>query len=320
MLIAGVVPHLEVWGGVRRYLEIGNAMVDAGHQYHLYVLNPGDPWIQFKGEILPFKEHENYQHDIVFSGASECMHLLEGIKSDHKVILVVSRSYKEKYLDIWRKFGREYIWVGANHGWRGQFCGEVVGGFTVPGGVNTKFFKPDHSKRGKTIRVSYYCRPQTVSCLYQTEEAIKKFASDYKPGWEFFGYDKRLPGYQVEGVTFTACHSQFDLLGLLQSSHLVLSLKEGGIWNNNIVEGMACGCAAICKAHESSSFFEVGKTGRIAVDEIELYGCLVDFYKHPDWLLECGRNACEVIQDYSWDIYCRKLLEVVEVWKSQRFQ
>ncbi len=37
MKIAVILPHIKLFGGVKRYLELGNVFVDMGHQFIIYV-------------------------------------------------------------------------------------------------------------------------------------------------------------------------------------------------------------------------------------------------------------------------------------------
>lgn len=57
MKIAAVLPHVEVFGGVRRYIEIGNELTRRGHHFVIYHPRGIKPdWIEFKGETRSFDD------------------------------------------------------------------------------------------------------------------------------------------------------------------------------------------------------------------------------------------------------------------------
>src|SRR5262249_58431992 len=54
MRISLFLPHVGVFGGVRRFLELGNAWVDAGHEVDLYHPGGAAPgWLPFRGSTRP---------------------------------------------------------------------------------------------------------------------------------------------------------------------------------------------------------------------------------------------------------------------------
>src|SRR6266536_6705810 len=54
MRISLFLPHVGVFGGVRRYLELGNAWVALGHGVTLFHPEGGPPgWLPFAGAVAP---------------------------------------------------------------------------------------------------------------------------------------------------------------------------------------------------------------------------------------------------------------------------
>src|SRR5258708_36069603 len=62
--IAAILPHLGVFGGIRRYLSLGNEWVQLGHHVTLYTPAGAPPgWMPFAGEVRPWD---------AIAGAEEC--------------------------------------------------------------------------------------------------------------------------------------------------------------------------------------------------------------------------------------------------------
>jgi len=69
MKIAALLPHLEVFGGVRRYLEIGNELQRRRYRFVLFHPDGGRPdWFDFKGETKPIPVlGEEKRNSFIFS-------------------------------------------------------------------------------------------------------------------------------------------------------------------------------------------------------------------------------------------------------------
>src|SRR5258708_4255764 len=52
MRLAAVLPHLSVFGGIRRYLSLGNCWIDQGHEVVLFTPTGEAPsWLPFRGLV-----------------------------------------------------------------------------------------------------------------------------------------------------------------------------------------------------------------------------------------------------------------------------
>ena len=75
--IAAVLPHLRVFGGIRRYLSLGSVWHAWGHEVVLYTPD-GAPseWLPFPGSIRPFSTLSMGAHDVAFTRVMPCMCLI----------------------------------------------------------------------------------------------------------------------------------------------------------------------------------------------------------------------------------------------------
>ena len=66
--IAAVLPHLRVFGGIRRYLSLGQMWTDWGHEVVLYTPD-GAPatWLPFAGTVRSFRELGDRPHDVALT-------------------------------------------------------------------------------------------------------------------------------------------------------------------------------------------------------------------------------------------------------------
>src|SRR5215472_4527989 len=69
MRIALFLPHVGVFGGVRRYLELGNEWVAMGHEVTLHHPDGTSPvWLPFAGRAAPLAEAAGTSSDLALCG------------------------------------------------------------------------------------------------------------------------------------------------------------------------------------------------------------------------------------------------------------
>jgi glycosyltransferase involved in cell wall biosynthesis len=326
MKIAALVPHIEVCGGVRRYFEMGNALMNYGHKYDLFykdLLTCKTPWMKFNGNLLSYGHLQFGDYDLVFTGAAECLDDLAKVKATVRCVLVVARFYTECYEAIWKRYKDDYLWVGCGSKWKEQFCGDnIPKGYDCPGGVNVNYFVPDEKRRSskECMLVLFYRRDEGyIRGLPIALEGIKKF-TPRRLNWEFVGYDvkpvpdswKGLEAYGIYGVQLT---TQEGLLRLLQSGDIILSAQVDGIWNNILAEGMACGMAGLGTPTASSDFLTNYETGRIIMpgDSDSIADCLSWFDSNIEVLSSYQVQALNCIRSlFSWGNFADRFIKIVK--------
>ena len=94
MRIAAILPHVEVFGGVRRYIEIGNNFVKRGHSFKIYHTDGSPPtWLEFFGETRPLKQVILEENDIAISSDYAVLDYL-GRANARKKIFYCLREHK----------------------------------------------------------------------------------------------------------------------------------------------------------------------------------------------------------------------------------
>ena len=64
-----LLPGVGVFGGVRRFLALGNALVARGHRFVLYHPEGTAPgWLRFAGETRPLAALADAEHPVLLCG------------------------------------------------------------------------------------------------------------------------------------------------------------------------------------------------------------------------------------------------------------
>jgi hypothetical protein len=140
MKIAAVLPHLEVFGGVRRYLEIGNELVKRGHSYVIFHPDGSLPtWFGFLGKVKPFSSLRKEIFDFGLCSEYAVLPTFERLNAKIKFFYFVLEGHKEE-----RKVARaNYLFLGNSDG----ICRRLQKKYKIfcqkaAGGVNPNIFYP----------------------------------------------------------------------------------------------------------------------------------------------------------------------------------
>ena len=155
MKIAAIVPHLQPFGGIRRFLEVGNVMTARGHDYTLYARDTPagaqiSAWMDYHGKFSNWEEAEfTFKADVVLIGDPSSLEILEDPSftiSGKVYIWVIAAGIK-----VFREQYQEYDAKGYSMILNTRlYLKDFPTALICAGGVNTSTFTP------KTLRVGYY--------------------------------------------------------------------------------------------------------------------------------------------------------------------
>jgi len=142
--IGAIVPHLKCFGGIRRFLEIGNEFVSRGYNYTIFSgAEQSCNWFKFNGSI---KSWESIKADMVLVGDPPSFKVLPKTTAKQIFIYVIGG---EDYFDQYQQVYNKYPFILNNKRLLQKFPNAE---YVVEGGVNTKTFIP------KKPKVLYYPR------------------------------------------------------------------------------------------------------------------------------------------------------------------
>lgn len=314
--IGGMVHTLNIHGGVRRYLELGNAFASGGNNYHLFVhtLQEKSPWLGFKGVQHPYHEYAEQRLDIAFTGAYEGFRDLLLSNSDKKVVMVVAKFYADKYLQLWREKGNALKWIGVASDWNKGM--EEISGTCIAGGVNTKFFTPVFPVQKHKPVIAFYARTGDGRGI----ERILGLAKILWSEATFVGFDApdypTMSGNLPSNMSIVQTPTQEALRTVLQSADIVVSCMRSAGWNNVIAEGSSCGCVPIANDAGTKDVILHGRTGFVCGSqwfEKEAAEYIRHLAANWDIMDRMARRANAWVRQFDWDIVAEKI--ITEVYK-----
>jgi glycosyltransferase involved in cell wall biosynthesis len=320
MRISLFLPHVGVFGGVRRFLELGNAWAATGHAVTLF--HPGGErpgWLAFAGEVAPMATAAAGESELALCADPHSYPAFASHRAHAHLYYCVIEG--DPGLD--QALADSHVRLAANSGalrrtltWRTRR--PVLDGI---GGINMRQFHPDPARpEGPPLRIlvnGRRSRPKKGTDLIL--RALAGLAGR-APEFEIVLFDTLGPqnrqdprdGAQLPpGARFVLDPTQDELAALYRSSHLFVAAERKAGWCNTALEAMASGVAVVCTPSGTTDFARDGQNA------------LVVPFRHPYFLRKairralndatlCGRLAAAgpaTARAWSWEMLAAKLLD-----------
>ncbi len=224
MKVAAIVPHLQCFGGIRRFLEIGNCMVDFGIDYTIYPRKEKIcEWFDYRGKV---GDCSRIEADYVMASYPPDFKILSRVKG--KVFIYVLAG--GKYIPMYKQLYGKYPFILNNR----VFLKPFPGSHLVEGAVNIHRFRPGVYIIREKPRVLYFDKG--------TKGAEHIHSS--------------LAG--IDGIKLVSFKGLNDskLVKLYQSADFFVSWENRPGWSNTAAEALACGLTVVTSGKNCEPFID----------------------------------------------------------------
>jgi glycosyltransferase involved in cell wall biosynthesis len=263
-----LLPGVGVFGGVRRFLALGNALVQRGHRFVLYHPDGSAPdWLPFHGEVRPLAALAAAEHHVLLCGEPSLLADFETARARLKLFYVVLEKLPGE-----RRIVRHPGWVilANSSGIRARLARRYgVRAEEAIGGLDAQIFHPAATARPphpSPLRVMIYGRlsrgRKGTQLAIQAAERVdrrlrrRRDRDPLRPSSiELVLFDHLGPGNERDPrseLRTTLQHefplnlSQAELAALYASADVFISAEKRAGWNNTVAEAMACGVPVVC--------------------------------------------------------------------------
>ncbi len=310
MKIAALLPHVDIFGGVRRYLEIGNEFSRRGYRFVLFLPEKTKPdWMEFVGTIKPFSSLNEESFDIGLCSEYSILPYFEKLEAAFKFFYFLLEGHKQER-EVIRK---NYFFLGNSEG----MCRRIerkykIPCFRAPGGVNTEFFNPQKREgRKDELRILCYGR------LYKRRKGIRQVIRAVE------GLDKKYPGLKLvlfdslvgkdrkdpRSMVKTCLPHEFHLNPpqsrmpwLYSQADIFVSGERRAGWSNTVAEAMACRVPVVCTRSGTRDFAFHDQTALVVPFPLPflLRRQIMRLIEDEDLRLRLAKAGNEKIQAFSW--------------------
>jgi glycosyltransferase involved in cell wall biosynthesis len=316
--IGAILPHLLVFGGVRRYIELGNAFTARGHEFVLFTPEGSMPtWLSFAGSASEIASLPSSSLDIAICGSPELVPELDRAGARVKVFYLQLEGVDNEATIV--KSGRYRIMVnssGLRKRIRRSYGVEPIDGI---GGVNPELFHPLPRMRSQS---SF-----TILCYGRLSRPRKgtRFVVDAARWMHRHGYDVELhlfdtinPGESDPRIGFEAglpCRFYVDLpqdrmAGMYSAADAFVSAEHRAGWCNTAAEAASCGLPLVC-TQSGTEDFAVNEKSAIIIKRrsaLAVRRSLMRLYHDRDLARRLGEGARRIISEFTWDRVCDRML------------
>ena len=318
--IAAVLPHLRVFGGIRRYLSLGQVWTDWGHEVVLYTPD-GEPatWLPFTGTVRPFREIGDRRHDLALTPQPALLGALARVPTTRRAWYCAAENEPGEDLAIEEPGLLLAAVSGALAARLARRAGRPVVDGT--GAVDATFFRPDRGRRdpARKVVLAYGRRSRPRKGTDLVVRAVKDVLPRH-PGLELVLFDHVGPGNEQDPrdrfapgfpARFVLNPTADELAALYASSDVFVAAEKRAGWCNTAAEAMASGACVVCTPSGTGDFARHGQTA------------LVVRLRHPFFLARAidraladaalrarlGTAGRAEVERHGWPALAAKLLE-----------
>ncbi|MBI5171165.1 MAG: glycosyltransferase family 4 protein [Candidatus Eisenbacteria bacterium] len=263
MRIATFLPHVGVFGGVRRFLELGNEWVARGHDVTLYHPEGNAPaWLPYRGRVVPLTAAADAESDVAVCADPHTYGTFRAHRSGRHVYYCVIEG--DAGLD--RALPDHGVTLAANSGALRAKLARRAGRPVLDGvgGIRTSVFRPLPALRaGTPLRVLVNGRRSRPK--KGTDLVLRVLAGlvGKVPEFEVVLFDSvdvhnrqdpRDGAPLPPNARFVIGPTQEELVALYQSSHVFVAAERKAGWCNTALEALASGCAVVCTRSGTRDF------------------------------------------------------------------
>ena len=262
MRIGVFLPHVGVFGGVRRFLELGNAWSARGHQVTLY--HPGGEapaWLPFRGRVAPLAAAAGAESDLALCAEPHTFEAFAGHRAARHLYYCVL----EGDPGVARALAVPDMLLAANSGplrraLERRTRRPVLDG---AGGINLAQFHPDPTRRpAGPLRIllnGRRSRPRKgTDLILRALRGLERLTPLEIVLFDSLGpenrQDPRDGGALPPHARFVIDPRQDELVALYQGAHLFVAAERKAGWCNTALEAMACGAAVVCTRSGTTDF------------------------------------------------------------------
>jgi glycosyltransferase involved in cell wall biosynthesis len=315
MKISFLIPDFQLYGGIRRIIELSNHLVDFGHAVYIFHTDgSGCEWLEVKAEIKSLADFFEFEHGHLIYAFHPQYSDVARAKAKHKYYYNLNL-YNKRRLKWWPLFllklwddymywlkkslldknAKVFVNCTDSKIWLKENFGLDVE--VVFGGVNQKLFHPvDIKKKQGEIKVLTTGSPKYWKGTKIVEQAIKIVRKKY-PQVAFETYHGK--GY-----------AQSKLAEVYSSADIFVDAQYYLGWNNPIAEAMACKVPVICgDVGQNKDIALQGETAiLVPVRSPEKYAeTIIRLINDKALRDKVVKNAFKKISEFTWEKAARKL-------------
>lgn len=316
--IAVILPSMKLFGGVKRFVELGHRFMARGHRFTVFTPDGvGPDWCDFRGDVAELSTLDGSPRDILFFTEPVYIDAVRRSRAPKKVFYHVKRSTP---LDAVLACAGVEVFVNSSDMCRYDTAKYGIEPFEAAGGVDVELFgsTPRRNSADSTVRILTYGRlNRRKKGTHIVVKACRRVYRRYK-NLELILFDTPLDDSARRRVESFTCEVPFRFVvdlpvermpELYREADMFVSAERDAGWANTSAEAMAAQTPVIATKSGTGDFLFNGETGLRVVRHpffVARAICrLIDDRPLRERLAESGLQR---IREFDWDRLAGKIL------------
>ncbi len=320
MRLAVILPNTKLYGGVKRFFELGDALLRMGHTLVVFSPQAERPdWYEGDVEVASIDTAYNRPFEAAFITETQFLPVLTVMKAVRKILYFVRPSDSLKIL---KRYPDVEVFANSTNSWETARSKYGIEAFQAYGGVNTKAYFPktiQPTGNGEPVVVLTYGR--IVEKKKGTMLVVKACERLQRRGYnlKLLLFDTPVNEKAERAIRnfkasvpfeFVVGHPVGKNVELYHRADIFVSAERKAGYSNTSAEAMASGLPVIGTTSGTRDFLLHRETGlvvsrwswRIA----SAIAMLIDDFELRRTLAHAGRRK---IEEYNWDTLAARIVE-----------
>lgn len=312
MRMGVILPTTKLYGGVKRFLELGNRFIARGHSFCLFTPEGGTPgWFAFRGEARPISALNAVPLDALFITETEFLPDLLRAAVGRRVFYCVSPSQAERLASVIRSPGVEVYAAssGLCETIRRRYGRDPV---RAIGAVDCDAFRPrrDREPSGEVVVLAYgrlHRRGKGTREVVGACEALHRKGLPIR----LLLFDSPVDENARRLIREFTCDVPFEFVvdhpvaenyKIFERADVFVAAERKAGWSNTCAEAMASRVAVVATTAGTRDFLEDGVTGLVVWRNTwSIRRALRRLAEDPALRRRLAQAGYERIQPFTWD-------------------
>lgn len=319
MNLGVILPHTKLYGGVKRFRDLGNKFIEKGHNFTVFTPEGLSPdWFKFKDNILQLETLPSHTLDALFLTETSFLKDLYNSSSKRKILYHVAEFVDirkvNKYpgVEVFACSWNIYDLNQRKHG---------MDAFKAFGGIDTRNYFPKNTeaKHRDTFTVISYGRlaekrkgtmmvVKACEQIYKKKKNIRLLLFDSAETGKINKYHKKFK--TIIPHEFILNHPVHKNVELFHRADIFASCEKRAGWANTAAEAMASGLPVVATASGSKDFLIHNETGLVVKRNVRsLRKEIEHLMNNPNEIVRLGKAGRLKIEDFDWGILADQILD-----------
>lgn len=318
--IGVLLPHVKLYGGIKRFLELGNQFVGLGHEFTAFTSAGERPtWFNFKGEFKPTSELNTKQLDAVFFTELSLLDEIVNSNAKRKIYYIVNPSVNLNQIKKHKEI--EFFANSTNLQQRAKKK-FGIDPFPALGGVNLKNFpikqiKPIAPNEPFTVMAYGRIAEGRKGTMYVVRACERLQKKGYKVKLLLFDtpVTKKIKKAIDEFKTtvpfeFILNHPVDQIVQIYHKADFFVAPEKKTGYANTVVEAMASGIPVIATSSGTKDLLFHNKTGLLVTrNSFRICEAINKLISDYNLCLELTAGARKNIESLDWSLLAIRIIE-----------